>query len=161
MNSIPSKPSPSDEGLARLRQALKDNPDIREELRKLLVIARTLEDPVSLDALKEAGKDPHADDTEGAEDLVWFLSVMQWAHEAGSEEWIEKLLSTDTEQSHDSWISWTRKRENTPLSQTTQSGKRFAPSPESYASCRPPKNTAGRDLGSPQGHVAKTCSRRG
>src|SRR5215217_1375302 len=68
MNSIPPQPSPSDEGLARLRQVLKDNP-----------------------------KDPRADDTEGAEELAWFLSIMRWAHEADSEEWIEKLLSADAE----------------------------------------------------------------
>ncbi len=97
MNSIPPKPSPSDEGLARLRQALKDNPDTREELRKLLVIGHSLEEPVSLDALQEVGKDPRVKDAEAAEELAWFLSVMRWAHEAGSDEWIEKLLSADAE----------------------------------------------------------------
>ncbi len=92
MNSIPSQPSLSDEGLARLLQALKDTPkNTRDDLIEIL--ARE----VSLDALQEVGKDPRIKDAEGAEDLAWFLSIMQWAHEADSEEWIEKLLSADAE----------------------------------------------------------------
>ena len=82
------------EGLARLLQALKSNPDAGGDDEQLIEIIVKV---VSLDALEEEGKDPRADDADGAEDLSWFLSVMRWAHEAGSDEWIEKLLSADAE----------------------------------------------------------------
>ena len=97
MNSISSNPTPSEEGLARLLRALKNNPDTRDELRKLPVIARTSEEPLSLEDLKEAGKDPRGNDAEGAEELAWFLSTMRWAHEADFEEWVEKLLRAPAE----------------------------------------------------------------